>query len=116
MASQLPKLTNIIHIRNFIDDVRPDSIRPETPNYAEIHATVNVFQEDDFYDTKIDSDPIQTCVRVYLKQNERDFYVPNTFFYADGRFIVETTPEERPKIIVQSLSLQWYAYTRLRII
>ncbi|KAK1993564.1 hypothetical protein LX36DRAFT_661401 [Colletotrichum falcatum] len=106
MASQLPKLTNVIHIRDFIDDVLPDSTHPETPNYAEIHAAVNVFQEDDFYDTTIDSGPIQTCVRAYLKQNERELYVPNTFFYTDGRFIVETTAEERPKLIVQSLSLQ----------
>ncbi|KAK2024525.1 hypothetical protein LX32DRAFT_675950 [Colletotrichum zoysiae] len=112
MASQLPKLTNVIHIRNFIDDFLPDSTHPETPNYIEIHAAVNVFQEDDFYDSTIDSGPIQTRVRAYLKQNERELYVPNMFFYTDRRFIVETTAEERPKLSVQSLSLQRYAYAQ----
>ncbi|KXH62495.1 hypothetical protein CNYM01_14036 [Colletotrichum nymphaeae SA-01] len=106
MASQIPKLTNIIHIRDFIDEILPDSTRPETPNYTEIHAAVNVFQEDDFYDSTINSDPIQACIRVYLKRNERDLFVLNAFFYAHGRFTVEPVPDERPKLIVQSLSFQ----------
>ncbi|KAH7180165.1 hypothetical protein DER46DRAFT_566802 [Fusarium sp. MPI-SDFR-AT-0072] len=106
MAPQLPKLTNSIHIRDFVDDVVPDSTRPNAPNYVQIHTNVNVVREDGFYDASIAAEPIRTCIRAYLRPSECDLYVPNTFFYVDGRFAVDMNPDGGPMLTVQSLSLQ----------
>src|SRR6478735_2972131 len=106
MAPQLPKLTNSIHIRDFVDEVLPDSTRPNAPNYVEIHTNVNLFQEDGFYDASIAVEPIQTCIRAYRRQSDRDLYVPNAFFYVDGRITVEMNHDGDPTLTVQSLSLQ----------
>jgi hypothetical protein len=106
MSSALPKLTNTIHIRDFVDSVLADPTRPETANYFEIHTDVNVFQEDGFYSSGITVEPIHTRIRAYLTQSERELYLTNAFFYADGRFSTAITTDNKLEITVQALSLQ----------
>lgn len=108
MASPMPKLANTIHIRDFIDDVLPDSSRPNAPNCVEIHSNINIFPEDEFYDLNVVVEPIHTCIRTYLKQTERSLYTPNAFFYVDGRFITTLNPEGNLEITVYALSIERY--------
>ena len=109
MSSSLPKLTNAIHIRDFVDTVLPDRTRSETPNYVEIHADVNIFQEDDFYDPGITVEPIHAYIRTYLTQSDLDLFTTNAFFYADGKFSTAITSDNKLEIVMQALSLQRYS-------
>ncbi|KAH6985241.1 hypothetical protein EDB80DRAFT_591255 [Ilyonectria destructans] len=102
----MPKLANTIHIRDFIDDIFPDSSRPNAPNCVEIHSNINIFPEDEFYDLNVVVEPIHTCIRTYLKQTERSLYTPNAFFYVDGRFITALNPEGNLEITVYALSIE----------
>lgn len=110
MASPMPKLANTIHIRDFIDDVLPDSSRPNAPNCVEIHSNINIFPEDEFYDLNVVVEPIHTCIRTYLKQTERSLYTPNAFFYVDGRFVTALNPEGNLEITVYALSIERYTF------
>jgi hypothetical protein len=101
-----PALVNTIHIRDFVDCVLADRTRPETANFVEIHTDVNIFQEDEFYDSGITVEPIHTCIRAYLTASERDLYVTNAFFYAEGRFSTAVTTENKLEITVQAFGLQ----------
>ena len=74
----------------------------------EIYADVNIFPEDDFYDSTVTVEPIHTCIRTYLAGQKREFYVPNAFFYADGRFSTAVMEENKLEITVQALSLERY--------
>ena len=65
---QLPQV-NTIHLRDFVDDVQNDSSRT-SPNHMEIHSDINVFSEAGFSSTNGTTEPIHTCIRAYLTQEE----------------------------------------------
>ncbi|EJT69639.1 hypothetical protein GGTG_12523 [Gaeumannomyces tritici R3-111a-1] len=46
----------------------------------------NIFEEDSFYSSAVDVEPIRTRIHAYLTREKRDLYIPNAFFYADGCF------------------------------
>lgn len=108
MPSTLTKFTNTIHIRDFVLNVVPDRTRSQSENspYVEIHADINVFPEDKFYDSTVTVEPIHARIRAYLPSEERALYVPDAFFYADGRFHTTITEENKLEITVQALSLE----------
>lgn len=103
--SRQPTLSNIIHIRDFVDTIKDDLTGETTTNYAEIQTDVNVFEEENFSSPNIIIDPIRTRIRAYLTQEQRDTYPPNTFFYADGRFYTTLSTDGTPEISIQTLSL-----------
>ncbi len=75
--------TNTIHIRDFVLNV----VSARTPSgNIDIHADVNVFH-------------------AYLTSGERPLYVPDAFFYAEGRFHTIITEENKLEIVVQTHSL-----------
>ena len=90
MSSRPPTLTNTIHLRGFVDGVVKDSTRTD-PDYIEIRTDVNISEEDRFYSSNVIVDPIPTRIRAYVPHPGRDIYVPNAFFYADGRFTTTIT-------------------------
>ncbi|KAH6971233.1 hypothetical protein BKA56DRAFT_661135 [Ilyonectria sp. MPI-CAGE-AT-0026] len=49
-------------------------------------ADVNIFEEEGFYTSTIDVEPIRTHIHAYLTREERELYTLDTFFFADGRF------------------------------
>lgn len=104
MARQ-PTFSNTIHIRDFVDTVADDPSRHNAPNYVEIQTDINIFEEDDFYRPTITVEPIRTRIHVYLTRELREQYVPNTFFYADGRFSTAVSADNTLEISVQALSL-----------
>ena len=73
-----------IHFRDFVDDVVPDQNQPNDENYVKIHTDINIFQEDNFYDSRIIVEPIHCCIHVYLMQSDCELYDTNAFFYVDG--------------------------------
>lgn len=83
--SRQPTFSSTIHFRDFVDAITDDSTR-DAPNYTEIHMDINIFDEDGFYSPDIIAEPIRTRIHAYMTRDERGVYVPNTFFYADGRF------------------------------
>ncbi|KAH7110143.1 hypothetical protein EDB81DRAFT_849221 [Dactylonectria macrodidyma] len=100
--------SNTIHLRDFVDSITDDPSRENAPNYVEIQADVNIFEEDGFYTSSIDIEPIRTRIHAYLTREERDLYTPNTFFYADGRFSTTQSVGGTLEISVQALSLSRY--------
>jgi len=106
MPSTLPRFTNTIHIRDFVVDVGPDRTRPGVPNSIEIHADINVFPEDNFYDSTVTVEPIHTSIRVYLTPSNRELYIPNAFFYAAGPFSTTMMTDNKLKITVRPLSIE----------
>ena len=115
MSSNPAKAMSVIHIRDFVDEVVADRNRPEDENYVEIHTDINIFQEDNFYDSRVIVEPIQCCMHAYLTPSDRDSYKTNAFFYADGRFTTATV-EEKLQIIVQVLSLQRFGISKFPFI
>jgi hypothetical protein len=111
MSSTSTKLMSAIHVRDFVDEVVPDRNRPDDENYVEIHTDVNIFQEDNFYDSRIIVEPLHCCIHVYLTQSDRELYNTNAFFYADGRFTT-TVIEDKLQITIQALGLQRYGFFR----
>lgn len=108
--SSLPlTLTNTIHVRDFVDSVVGDPTRADT-NYVEIQTGINIFEEDRFYSSNVIVEPIHTRIRAYVIQAERDVYVPNAFFYADGRFTTSATSDDMLEITVHALSLMRYVF------
>lgn len=101
MSQQQP-LSNIIHIRDFVDVVRDD---PTREGYVEIQTEVNVFHEDGFYTPDVIVEPIQARIRAYLTQDQREQYVPNAFFYASGRFFTTLSADKTLELSIQALSL-----------
>ncbi|EJT68090.1 hypothetical protein GGTG_14330 [Gaeumannomyces tritici R3-111a-1] len=99
-----PTFSSIIHLRDFVDTITDDSIR-DAPNYAEIRADINIFDEDGFYSPDIIAEPIRTRIHVYMTRDERNLYLPNTFFYADGRFSTVLSADGDLEISIQALSL-----------
>lgn len=104
--SALPKFTNTIHIRDFVVDLGPDRTRPGAPNSVEIQVEVNVFPEDNFYDSTVTVEPIDTCIRAYLTPLNRELYISNAFFYAAGTFSTVMMPDNKLKIMVRALSIE----------
>ncbi|KAL8296205.1 hypothetical protein RB601_003590 [Gaeumannomyces tritici] len=102
--SRQPTFSSIIHLRDFVDTITDDSTR-DAPNYAEIRADINIFDEDGFYSPDIIAEPIRTRIHVYMTRDERDLYLPNTFFYADGRFSTVLSADGDLEISIQALSL-----------
>lgn len=109
--SRQATFSNTIHLRDFVDRITDDPSRENAPNYVEIQADVNIFEEDGFYTSSIDIEPIRTRIHAYLTREERDLYTPNTFFYADGRFSAAQSAGGTLQISVQALSLSRYATT-----
>jgi hypothetical protein len=106
--SRQQTFSTLIHIRDFADSITSDPTRDNAPNYAEIQADINIFEEDGFYSPNIIAEPIRTRIHAYLPQGERDAYVPNTFFYADGRFYTTLSADDTLEINIQALSLVRY--------
>lgn len=105
MSSTFPRVTNVIHIRDFVDAIGPDQNRPEDENYVKIHCSINVFQEDNFFDMRITVEPIPCSIHTYLNRVDRETYNTDAFFYAAGRFSTAILEDEL-QIVVQALSLQ----------
>lgn len=103
--SRQATFSNTIHLRDSVDSVTDDPGRENAPNYVEIQTDVNIFDEDGFYSSRIDIDPIRTRIHAYLTREERELYTPNTFFYADGRFSAAQSAASTLEISVQALSL-----------
>ena len=106
--SRQTTLSNTIHIRDFVDTIRDDHSRENTTGYVEIQTDINIFEEENFNSPNIITQPIRTRIRAYLTQEERGFYLPNTFFYADGRFSTSLSTDGSLEISVQTLSFMRY--------
>ncbi|KAL8284674.1 hypothetical protein RB594_003660 [Gaeumannomyces avenae] len=102
--SKQPTFSSIIHLRDFVDAITDDSTR-DAPNHVEIRADINIFDEDGFDSPDIIAEPIRTRIHVYMTRDERDLYLPNTFFYADGRFSTVLPADGDLEISIQALSL-----------
>jgi hypothetical protein len=103
--SRQPIFSSTIHIRDFIDTITDDPSRENSSNYVEILTDANIFEEDNFYSPNIIVEPVRTRIHAYMTRQDRDLYLPNTFFYADGRFSTSLLPDNTLEISVQSLSL-----------
>ncbi|KAH7109129.1 hypothetical protein EDB81DRAFT_585724, partial [Dactylonectria macrodidyma] len=106
--SRQATFSNTIHLRDFVDSITDDPGRENAPNYVEIQTEVNIFDEDGFYSSHIDINPIRTRIHAYLTREERDLYTPNTFFYADGRFSAAQSAGGTLEISVQALKYRRY--------
>jgi hypothetical protein len=104
MSSRPLTLINTIHLRDFMDSVVGDPTRRDT-NYIEIQTDINIFEENRFYSSNVIVEPVHTRIRAYVTQAERDLYVPNAFFYADGRFTAAVTSDNILEITVHAFSL-----------
>jgi hypothetical protein len=104
MPSQSLTLTNTIHLRDFVDEVTDDPTRTDI-NHIEIRTHINIFEEGRFCSSGIIVEPIHARIRVYATQVERDLYVPNAIFYADGRFSTTVTSDNELQITIHALSL-----------
>ncbi|PVH91912.1 hypothetical protein DM02DRAFT_606043, partial [Periconia macrospinosa] len=94
----------MIHLRDFVDAITDDPTRQSAPNYTEIQTDINIFDEDLFYSPNITVEPIRTRIRVYLTREERGLYLPNTFFYCDGRFSTTLSTDNVLEIGIQALT------------
>ena len=108
MSKQLT-FSSIIYLRDFVDTVTDDSTRV-APNHFEIHADINIFDEDGFDSPDIVTEPIRARIHVYMTRAERDLYLPNTFFYADGRFSTVLSADGDLEISIQALSLMRHVH------
>jgi len=88
--------SSTIHLRDFVDTIAEDPSREDAPNYVEIQTDINIFEEDGFYSSNIDIDPIHTRIRAYLTREERDLYAPNTFFLFPRPLLRRSVPRGRP--------------------
>lgn len=112
MSSRLSTLTNTIHIRDFVDAVVDDPTRSDI-SYIEIQADVNIFPENGFRSANVIAESIPTRIRAYVTPAERELYVHNTFFFAEGRFATAVTSDGKLEIIVHALSLMRYVISNL---
>jgi hypothetical protein len=104
MSLQL-SFSSTIHLRDFVDTITDDPTRENAPNYVEIQTEVNIFEESSFYSSNVNVEPIRTRIHAYLTREDRELYVPNAFFYADGRFSAALSADGALEISVQALSL-----------
>ena len=111
--SRQPTFSNIIHIRDFIDTIAEAPSRDGASNFVNILTDINVFEEDSFYSPDIIVEPVRTRIRAYLTREQRELYLPNTFFYADGRFSTALLPDDTLEISVQALSLMRQVLSRI---
>ncbi|KAK3364011.1 hypothetical protein B0T25DRAFT_443757 [Lasiosphaeria hispida] len=102
--SRQPSFSNIIHLHDFIDTITDDPSH-DVPNFVEIQTDINIFEEDGFYSPNIIVKPVHACIHMYMTREQRDAYVPNAFFYADGRFSAAPSENGTPEINIQALSL-----------
>ena len=107
MSSREPTLSNTIHLRDFVDAVTNDPTRADTTSFVEIRSHVNVF-EDRFYSPNIVVEPVQTRLRAYIAQADRDLYVPEAFIYVDGHFSTAITAENTLELTVHAMSMMRY--------
>ncbi|KAJ2899376.1 hypothetical protein MKZ38_003083 [Zalerion maritima] len=103
--SRQPTFSNTIHLRDFIDAIVDDPTRENAPKYVEIQTDINIFEEDGFCSPNIIAEPIRARIHAYLTRDKRDFYDPNTFFYADGRFSATLSADNTLEISIQALTL-----------
>jgi len=102
-------LTNTIHVRDFVDEV----VQHADGNNVEIRTDIHIFREDGFHSPKVIVEPIRTRIRTYLTPQDRELYVPNTFYFADGRFTTAMTSDNTLEIVVQAFSLKRYVVLNL---
>jgi hypothetical protein len=105
--SRSQTFSNIIHLRDFVDAVLDDPTKDSGSNHVEIRTDANICAEDGFCESGIVVEPIRTRIRAYLPRDERQSYVTDSFFYADGRFSTALSADNVLEINVQSLSLMW---------
>jgi len=103
--SRQSTFSNTIHLRDFLDSIKNDPARENSPNHVEIQTDIDIFEEDQFHSHNIIVESITTRIYAYLTPEERENYVPDAFFYADGRFSTAVTPDNTLEIKVQALSL-----------
>ena len=105
MSSTFPRVTNVIHICDFIDVIDSDQNWSEDENYVKIHCSINVFQEDNFFNMRIAVKSIPCSIHTYLNRVDQETYNTDAFFYTAGRFSTAILEDEL-QIVVQALSLQ----------
>ena len=64
--SRQATFSNTTHLRDFVDSITDNPSREKASNYIEIQTDINIFEEDGFYGSRIDVDPIHTRIRAYL--------------------------------------------------
>jgi hypothetical protein len=104
MASRTPTLTNTIYIRDFVDCVTTNSSGFEH-NHIEIQSDINVVQDHRLHSDNIIVESIPTRIRAYVTPSERESYVANSFFYAEGRFGTTTSSDDKLEITVHTFNL-----------
>lgn len=110
--SQQQVLANTIHLRDFVDSVTDDPSHEGSPNYVQIHAEINIVEEAGFYSSVVNVEPIPARILAYLTRHERELYIPNAFFYADGRFSASLSVDGALEINVHAFSLMRYVLSQ----
>jgi len=110
MASRPLTLANTIHIRDFVDSITNN---PTENNYIQIQADVNIFEQNRFHSNDVIIEPIRTRIRAYVTPAERELYVPDAFFYVEGRFATAVISDDKLEITVHALSLMRYVVSNL---
>ena len=108
MSSSPSKFPSVIHVRDFMDSIMPDHTQPESPNYVEILADVNIIEEEHFQTLSVIAESISTCIHAYLPPPQRDLFITNAFFYAIGRFATSSTSDGHLQLTIEILSLERY--------
>lgn len=112
--SRQPSFSSIIHLRDFINTIIDNPTR-DSSNFVEIQTDINIFEEDGFYSPNIVIEPVHARIHTYITREQRDAYIPNAFFYTDGRFSAAPSEDSTLEISIQALSLIRYIRPQISI-
>lgn len=104
MPASLRTFPSAINVRDFVDDVGPDPVRPTAARSLQLYTELNIPYDENLLSDDVKCERIPTYVRCYLSQDEKDFYVPDVFFYAWGNFITYIK-EDKLEILINAYEL-----------
>jgi hypothetical protein len=84
----------ILHIRDFIDNVGPDQLRPGKAQAMQIQCSLNIPIQLDARSDDVQSREISTIIRFFCESGHSHLYEPNAFIYAWGSFSTTTKDDE----------------------
>jgi hypothetical protein len=113
MSSSFQRFGCSIHVRDFIDSITPDPVRPSNSRSLQVYTDLNIPYLEDFASDDVKCQSIPTYVRSFLPAADIiGVYVPDAFFSAWGPFIA-SIKDNNVELLINAYELDRYALSPL---
>ena len=89
-----------VHIRDFVDEMGPDTTRPTQASALQLELTLHVPYDLDVHSEDVEAKPC--LVRLFCEPGRAHLYEPGAFVYTWGVFVCGSTSDDELEVIVNA--------------